>query len=362
MRQLLFFSAYLLIFCVLSCASPQKRLKKQDYQGAYKAAIKELKKGKNPRDNKVILQKGLSAVLAEKIPVVKQLSNSEQVKDLEKALKESNGLQDKITEADQYLRGAFDESKNDLVQLDEQNSQAIYDISFAAGQSKLAESISTGYKEPAINAHAHFEKARQYTRETQKLDSLMNVCYEYGTYIYVVSARGDSWDINRQFDDVEGYSGAFLEVYYDRFVSDVDCEIAIDFRDLDFDLDEDDETLRFEKEIVDGYDVEVDTAGVETEIPIYKTVEGGVVVTKIERVGTWEASVRVRRSRQNCGLSDNSFSAERRSEIFEYETFGDERAIPSEYEDGRSGKLVSEDDMEEEMLEEIYADFVRTYF
>ncbi len=363
MRYLFFF----FILCGLSCATPQKKLKKQDYLGASKSALKEIKKGKNPRENKLVLEKAMTAILAEGVPIVEELSGIQDVNSLEKAIKKSASLQEKITAANQYLIGVFDEDKNNLIELDQQNSILIYDISFAAGQADLRESISSGYKQPAIDAYYHFVKASRYTYETQLLDSLKEVCIDYGTFIYQVKAGatfdiGENWDIDREFDNVERFSGDFLEVYYDGIVSDADCRIEVDFRDLDFDIEEDKETLRFEKEIIDGYDVEVDTAGVETEIPIYKTIEGGVVVTKIVRVGSWEANVRISNSTKNCGLRDNFFSASRQSEIFEYETFGDERAIPSEYEDGRSDDLVSEDDMTEEMLEEIYDAFVRAYF
>lgn len=357
----------LVVTSLLACSSPQKRLAKGDYDGAYKRALRSLEGNNKKSQDRTTLETALSEIIIREWKSLEALRNTGEADQLEKSLKKSKKLQEKIEKAKPYLNATFDQDLENIQAADENTREELYYAYLRFGKEDLTKAISDGNKFLAQDAHGFFAKAKQYDREEAPLDSLMDACYKYGVLVYNVEANASfdltmNWEISRIFDNVTSEGNDFLKIYYDKSMSGVDCDIEVDFRNLDFDEYEEYTTETFTREIEDGYITEIDTFGNEIEIPIYTTIEGSVRIITKRRVGTWEARVDVDTRSSNCRLSDEIFRASRESRVEHYELSGDEAAIPNEYKVAFPEDLEDEDDLAEEMLEDIYADFVRYYF
>lgn len=362
--MLRFFTLFGLLL-LLACASPLKKYNNQDYNGAAKAALKNLQKGKAVNQSENILEKSMLRIIEDNAQSIAESRNSEDISDWEKALRQSEKLQEKILAVEPYLGNLFAEDMDRLSEEDQLTKEKLFNHYYTYGIEQLDQSINSGYKIPAQRAYSSFIKANEYGDFA--LDSLAALCVDYGTLVYHVDAGAifqlsQEWEIDRMFENVTRESGRFLQVFYNTNVRGIDCGLEVDFGSLDFRIVQNRETLNFEQEVQDGFRSETDTLGQTIRIPIYRTVSGGVVINRQKRIGEWAASVRVRAYTRNCGLQSRDFASRSESEAVEYEIFGDERAVPDEYRRGGEGNLVSEDEMAEDMLENIYSNFIGFYF
>lgn len=352
---------------LLACASPMKKYNKQDYIGAARSSLKNLQKGKAVNQSENILEKSMIHIVAQASREIEAMRNSGKISKWGKALKESEKLQEKIVAVEPYLGDRFTADLERLISDDVATMEKLYHHYYYQGIEQLDRSIGTNLKIHARNAYSSFSTASRYGNNTTRLDSLMDICIEYGRLLYNVDAGAtfeisQEWEIDRMFEDVEQESDYLLAVYYKANVPGIDCELEVDFSSLDFRIEEDRETLDFEKEVQDGFRTETDTSGNSVRVPVYVMVQAEVEINRRIRRGEWQAGVRIRAYSPNCELDDQYFGSQRESEAVEYNIFGDERAVPDKYRRGGKGRLVSENDMAEEMLEDIYRDFIDYYF
>ncbi len=364
MRQILLI---LLIFTV-ACKTADKALSDRNYDKAYKLSMKALKKEKSVKENKSILEKSLAQIIKREQVEISERSNSEDLKNWDKALKVNLDLQEKIEKASNYLGNVYGNEYNQLQSDYTELRDELGDVYFTLGLEDLEKAIPANDKLMAQDAYHHFVKSEKYGKQSEALDSLKAESLDAGLLIYLVDADGSfdySWEINRKFDDIETYSNSFRELIYDRQVSGVDCAIDISFGRIDVSYDEDSSSRNFQESVLVGTETQVDTAGNETEVNIYETVEGTVYTVEQTKFVRWDLSLDVRAQTGNCVLRSDNFSETVTSTIEEYRLDGDERAIPDRYKRARSGlddDFDDTDDMAEELIDRLYREVVGALF
>ena len=357
----------LVLSLTLACKTADKALDSGNYDKAYKLSMKALKKEKSVKENKSILEKSLKQIIKREQVKITAKTNSKDLNDWDDALSINLDLQEKIENASNYIGNVYgleyDQLEKDYHDLRNELSVIYYNL----GIEDLDKAIPENDKLLAQDAYFHFIKSEDYGNQSSNLDSLKSVSLEAGLLVYVVEADASfdyNWEVDRRFRDIESYSDSFHKVIYDRGSSDADCGIEISFGRIDVYYDEDSQSRTFQESVLVGTETQVDTAGNETEINVYETVEGTVYTLERKKFVRWEARVDIRSYTNNCGLSGNTFQETITSEIEEYQYDGDERAIPDRYRrNARSAEEFRDtDDMAEDLLEELYREIVRSLF
>jgi hypothetical protein len=362
------------LFCfslllLMACASPMKQLKKGNYEKAYKQANNQLKRGKSVNENTKVLKKSLTKIIAVESAYKEKLKNSNQIEDLEKAYGVNLGLQDKIENAFTYVQdGTFQQDFDGLLTEADWMKNEIASAYYGFGQSGLEQAIEMNDKFAARDAYTDFLSAEKYGYHSDSLDILKEKALEFSQLIYTVEAEAVfgiiyEWRIDRQFERIENYSNSFQRIVYEKNnVEGVDCQIEIEFSNLDFNNNENSRTEIFSQQIQTGTTSVTDADGNVTQVPVYSTVEGSVNIITRVRAAEWEININVRSGSHNCKIRGDRFSRRLVAEVEEYYTSGDIRAIPPEYRNVGSGNMPTDDQMAEELLEIIYREVVRMYF
>lgn len=355
-----------LMILLACCSSPQKSFDKGNYDKAYAQALKNLQKGSKDRKDRNVLNSSFERILIDKQELIASYSTSDIIEDWEEALV----AYDDIIEYGDGGRSYLSDNLDDQVQmLKSERDQLKYDI--AENYYQLANDAFAAYEDnadklDAQDAYTFYDKSLQYGSEHSDIDSKMDQAYEWAKIKVYVEAKQSfgfsyDWDIDREFSQVERRSKGFAEVSYEKNKYDADCILEISISD-DINVRESTSTDRFSEEIEDGYDTKVDTSGNTIRIPRTITVTGRVQT--ITQVITFECDARVLASGDSriCNYSNRSFDAEERVTYERYEWDGDERAIPDRYKRSSRNDPPDEEEIIEDLLEELYDDFVRYYF
>jgi len=366
MRQTIFLLLVLTTITLsLACKTADKALSDRDYDKAYKLSMKALKKEKSVKENKRILEKSLTEIIKREELEIAELSNSKDLEKWDKALNVNLDLQEKIEQATTYLGNIF---SHEYYQLEANYTELRDELSaiyFNTGVEDLEKAIAENDKLLAQDAYHHFVTSENYGNEDERLDSLKAASLDAGLLIYVVDANRNfdyDWEINRRFDNIESYSNEFRSIYYNQNASDVDCSIEIAFGTLAVGYDERSDSRTFRESVVVGTETQVDTAGNQTQVNVYETVEGRVFTVERVKILDWEVEVDVRAHTNNCVLRSDRFRAAVRSTIEEYRLEGDQRAIPARYQRGNTDEFEDTDDMAEDLIEALYRDVVGSLF
>ena len=359
---------FIVLALFTACGSPQKAFDNQDYEKAYKLSLSDISKGKGDKETRTVLQQSLENLLEQQGSESRRLAGSSEPEDWKAALDINTELQNKIGEALVFLPNSFEKERYVLPQQAQSLRKRLFSYYFEQGKGDLARAESTGLKQYAQHAHGAFTKARFYA-ETRlaELDSLTQLAFKKGIIYYKVEIDAPfdityHWEINRVFGGLADMSGGFLRVAVDEPVKNADCAIEIRFNSLEIDIAEEKGDEDYNKEVVVAYQTVADTAGHETEVPAYGTVEGNVITITQTKTATWEIDVSIDGLTPNCGLSGDNFVASTRSVIRLVRTSGDQRAIPEEYLNVEDEDFMEEDDMVEQLLEDLYEQMVRAYF
>jgi hypothetical protein len=352
-----------------ACASPMKQLKKGNYEKAYKQANIQLRRGKSVNENTKVLKKSLTKIIAVESANKEKLKNSELIEDLEKAYEINLGLQDKIENAFTYVQdGTFQQDFDGLLTEAVWMKKEIGLVYYGFGQSGLEEAIEMNDKFAARDAYDDFLVAEKYGFTADSLDILKEKAIQFARLIYTVKAEAVfgiiyEWRIDRQFERLENYSDSFQRIFYEKNnVEGVDCEMEIEFSNLDINNNENARTEIFSQQIQTGTTSVTDAEGNVTQVPVYSTVEGSVNIITRVREAEWEVNINVRSGSHNCKFKEDRFSRRLLAEVEEYYTSGDIRAIPFQYRNGTSGIMPTDDQMADELLEIIFREVVRVYF
>jgi len=303
---------------LIGCMSPQKSLEKKNYDRAFKITLNKLKKEKATLENKEILLIALNEIIKQKTIEINKLKNSGT---LENALRLVQNLQVKINAADPYLLKQISDQKNKFHKEEQDLKLEISKNLMVDGLENLAVAEKNTDKDKAQKAYYSFKKAQKYNSNINNLDSLIQKSHQLGQKIYIVEASAPfdlsySWKINRQFDNLEGLGGKFIKVYFEpaKKIAGADCTIEIKFKSLWIKQSDAKNEQKFSKEIVTGKKT-ITNADCETEeVEITEEVTGKFIILE-----------------------------------------GDKRAIPNSYKSKTSNdKLMSDDDMADELIDDLY--------
>jgi len=359
----------LVILGAVACASPQKSFNKGDFDKAFSSSLKNLKKGKNERKDKSILNKSFNELLKDYQNSKEDLLGSNLIEDWELAYLSAEDIILKYEDANRYLDSEFDSPmrtiSNDNIEL----AKDIADNYMILADEEMLAFEETGNKLIARDAHGMYLKVVEYAERNKFLD--LNKKLEYSLAAGLIRVlvltevwdRSYSWDVNRKFDDIERVkTDPFTVVDFEKNNGNYDCVIEVEFSSLNINENTTTENESFSERVIDGYNTVTDTSGTSKKEPIYKTVTGEVVITKIKRLYNWRVQVRPDGIRQYCDYGLQYLEAEEGDWSESYRITGDERAIPETYKNGDEGFRRSESDIIDDLIDNIYDDFRREYF
>ncbi len=359
-------SLILMVFLVLSCASPQKSFNKGDYDKAYKSALKILKKGKKSRKDLTTLNKSFEQILRREQAEIADYNRSDVIEDWEEAYVLYDELLDKYEEGKSYLDNDFDVTMDIVYDEQEKLRTDIGESYYNLGELQLEDYDETGNKLAAQEAYYMYTKADEYGHIDPLLSERQAYARTAGVITVLVIAEerwgiSFAYDIDREFSRIERRSQDFREVLYERRVE-ADCTIELEFSDLDRRVRENRSNQTYREEVQDGFETRQDTSGTTTQVPRYVTVSAQVTTIREEITFEWEARARIFGERDYC--SDYRQRTFRADEVLIneiYEIRGDTRAVPQEFQDSRYDNR-REEEIVRALIEELYDDFERAYF
>lgn len=359
-----FASRYLFLIaiaCIIGCGSPQKILNKGNYEKAYKLALKELKKGKSMTKNRAVVSESLDLIMQDAMSESNELKNSDRLSDVELAIKKLDGILAKIDESKVYLRDKF-EMEGEL--LKSEQSELIDMVGreyFAIGSELYEEAFGKKDKLLAQDAYLNLIKADEYNHDHPNLERLLEESLDFAQVVYLIEARAPfdlkyNWEIDRVFDDLEDINDPFKIFIYEGMVESgrVDCEIDITFNGINFGIQERNDERSYEEEVVTGTEEITNSDGTTTTKNITEIVEAYVLTKEITKVAEWRLSLDVRSFGNNCTIRDRRFQEAITAVIQDVQISGDEQALPIGIRGGQNGRLPSDDDMAEELLEILF--------
>lgn len=363
-------SLVITLVCLLiavACSSAKKSFEKQNYEKAYRLALKSIEKEKNVKEHKNILKRSLEKIeRIERKEYEKEISNS----DLESKEKAYNRLFDlavKFTESSSYLDTSFlqraDDYGDEVTILKNELASSFY----ARGESNFLLAKQRDDKKMAQNVYYDFTKSKKYGAKYRNLDSLQLASQDFATINYELNAEpifdlSFSWEIDRVFRQLQT-NGLFYKVYYDPtgFIDDIDCIIDVRFNSLDISTSENQQSETFTERVIADYKITKDTSGHEIKEPIYENVSATVVTNRRVKTVSWSANVHINGRTKHCNLSNNNFSDSISDEIVIISSSGDERAIPSQFKNPRNESFDSDNDMANSLINSIYQR-IRSYY
>jgi len=344
----------------LACSSPKELYEKGKYDAAFDKVLNDLKKKKNKK-NKVLLNKSFSKLIDEQRGELVDIYNDPSYDDLKKNLKAFEEIEKRYDKGKSFLDDDNEAKYDKFIKEKAFNLDKVYDD----GNTLMESYSGRNEKVYAQNAHLYYQLYDKFSDETDpQIQKLLEESLIKGTIVYAVSSDllfelSQEWSVNRKFDDLEGWKG-FTKVIYDNFENNADCKVVLEFRDLRSRDNQESLTRDFNKEVQDGYEEKQDTSGNIIKVPKYINVQGSVVTNRITRTYGWTIELSSRNVSGHCDLRDERFYAEVYDRIEQYEIYGDERAIPSQYFNDRDQRFRNEDDMIELLIEELY-DQVENY-
>lgn len=358
---------FLICVLCLACASPQKSFKKGDYDAAYSKALKNLKKGSKKREDKTILNKSFAELVASSQAEYDKYLASDIIEDWEIAYETHTKLLEKYYDGKRFLYEDFDtklaliESNHDSLGI------TIADNYLSLAQMSMEDFKIDGNKLLAQDAFLFYEKAESYNSKYKpSIQRDKQFAFDAGIINILVEMNGPfdyRYEIDRVFDNVENYSKGFNRISYNRNLLNADCILEIDFSRLDEDIRQSRDTRTYTDRIEDGYTTEVDTAGKETKIPIYKEIEAEVRTIREEVTYEFQVRVSDRFRSPYCNFRNRTYTEDETVVNEYYEVNGDTDAIPSNIDwRNRNQNVADEDKIAEALIEKLYDAIERDYF
>ncbi len=355
-----------LALTIIACSSPSKLYDKGNYQKAFTKALSELEKGKKNRENKKIINDAFDKIMNEDEEEIIALKNGN-LEDQEKAYNQYGNIFKSYNSAKKYLGNDIDirveKLKNDRNILGDKLANDYASVA----KRNLNEAIDKNNKLLAQTAYYQFDKAIYYAeQENKELSNLQQDALDLGVVHYLITKRSInfdlSWEIDRVFEDVEkDVKNIFTKVSYDKSSENTDCIIDLVFSDFEqFDRTRTDRR-DFEEEVITGYQTQVDTSGTTTEIPIYERVTGSVRIDEVTRTSELELRLDIYSNNGNCQIRRQRFDASFDENLEFYTAYGDERAIPARFRNTRNQDFENPNRVAEDLLDEIYRDFLDNF-
>jgi hypothetical protein len=363
--------AFLLIFSFFfACKSAQDKFKDKNYIGAFEDALKDLKKGKDKKENLLVLKKSITKLSSAYKSSFDKLTSAS-----------SLDAKAKVADSNIDLLDRFERSKNFLIAdsffnqstLLSQNSSLRQEVGLAfksKGSTGLNELKSTNRKLIAPMALSDIEKAAYYLNED--LQAMTSDIYKYGTVLinFEVETWGNSFnnfEVDRIFRNIEDYNSnnKLQKIYYDANLpqNQLDCNVELRLSSPDYNEYSDSRTLNFSEKVEDGYDIVKDKDGKETKVIRYKNIQGQVLVNSIILKASCNAETNINSYNGNCSWMEERWTRSVETRREEYRLSGDLRAIPSQYKNQPSNNNTkSRSQLSDELLRDVYNVVVNQYF
>jgi len=365
MKNYIFY--FLVLILPLACSSPQKSFEKGNYEDAYKGTLKEYKKGNRSRHSKEIMNSSFDELIKETNNTAERTLRSDIIEDWEEAYTSYSKLVDLYYDGKGYIDNAFD---GPLSAIEQERDALGIDIGagfFELGQNAMGDYGRNYNKVFAQNAFGFYDKAQLYDATIPDIQLLKEEALSLAIVKVLVEADSPFEytylrEIDRVFSDVERESEGFYQIYYERNEPNSDCVLELDFSRIDINSRSTSTTEEFSEEISDGYETQVDTSGRSVRVEKFITVSCTVTTISENIAYSWRAAASTKSDRNYCNFRNQFFDARETLTNETYQITGDRRALPSRYEQGASNDNRRREDVIEDMIEDIYDDFVRYYF
>ena len=363
---------YLLtISALVSCAKgPEKFYSKGNYEKAYEKALKDIQSGEKDRTLNTILNNSMVELIAEANNKSEALLRSDVVEDWEEAYQVNEKVLSLYYDGKRYLDGKID----DDIQYIENNNEGLKDDIVSAyiglGDRSMGVYDETANKQSAQEAYLMYEAASKYNTVLSE-NNLRNKLEEAliaGTIFIDVSVGvwdiGYKYEIERQFEELEDHDNLFYQVTFDEFNANTDCRLDIEFARLNVSTNSQTRTEAYSEQVLDGYSSEVDTTGATIRVPKYTQVTAEVRVTDETRLYTWNIRVDVDDRNNYCDFRDNQFQVSQEAVVTNYQTQGDERAIPDTFRNNTVQTFSNNDERRliNDLIDQSFYDIERYYF
>ncbi len=363
---------YLLISIVLiSCGGgPEKLFSDGNYEKAYKKALKDIKSGEKNRTLDAILNNSMMELIAEANNETEALLRSDVVEDWEEAYQLNEELLSLYYDGKRYLDSNLN---GDIQQIEFNNSQLKEDIVSAfvgLGDRSMEEYGVTRNKQSAQEAYLLYQSAAEYNTvlTDNNLRNKLEEALIAGTVFIDVSVGvwdiGYKYEIERKFEELEDNDDLFYEVTFDQFNANTDCRLDIEFARLNVSTNSQTRTERFSEQVLDGYDTKIDTTGARVRVPKYTQVTAEVRITDEIRLYTWNIRVDVDDRSNYCDFRDNQFQVSQEVVVTNYQTQGDDRAIPDTFSNNTAQTFSNNDERRliNDLIDQSLYDIERYYF
>ncbi len=350
----------LVAICFVQCKSVDKLYEKGDYIGAFKKALNALEKSnKAEAKNKTWLNKSYVKLDQQLMDDYDDIKATIKLSEKERSYLRSEDIITTVLEGRRYL------SESNKSQLDNLlNLQAKVRGDIAAELNKNADAImesvpQTGDKRKAAEALQIYQRlSRVYgLHQADKIDRAVGYATFY--YNFRVDHGFNLWyssQMDGTFDDIESECEAGIVVTYRGNDKNIDCDVEVEFSNLDEQRDESASSTNYQENIEDGYTTRTDTSGKVIKTPIFRNVTA-TVYRNVERITySFQIDCDVNRRSKWCEWSDERFNVSRYSEVIRYRLDGDRRAVPASVLNNLNteGRHLRKDDMVQDLIREAF--------
>lgn len=307
---------------LLSCMTPQKAYKQEDYQKAVTLASKRI-------DNKVRLETNLGVYKKAALQLAEarmiELNKYEALEDV--SLLGELHLENEaiISEISKYSEFKYDKL---VVALDKLNAHQtniehkISNISYDHGQTALAFYYKTNLKKHAREAYDHFTTTQKYNGQSlyPEIESLMEKSYAKGIVYYTST------------EDIP--PAKFLEVLPKDRKYEADCHFTIDKGEVIFKEDRKTTRDRITRNIRTGTKTVRDSSGrIIRRDETYRTYTARVLKTTVTLTASSNNWINAENLSGQCHIEDHNFSKEISDKYYETRVRGDRRALRYPHQD-----------------------------
>ncbi len=363
MKQLYLF---LIVCFTVSCSSPKSLYKKGKYNQSYKKALKALNKGSKKREDRDVLEKAYRKLNQLDLTEIELTLASNELDQWENAWEIYNGIEIRYFNSNKYLAHSNDADFEKYMAQKENLSQDLYSEYKLLGEEKYYSYAESYNKYLLQDAYYLLDKASFYAAsEDLELEKMIDVCLENGVITYSINLTHFDmqfdWQLNNAFRNIEQQSSLFQKFEYRRGTIG-DCHININLQPLRFNDFNSSFDQNYSERIQEGFETVTDTSGVTTQIPLYINVQGTVRTNRVTRDWEWQGNLNASSNANVCRISNNYLRATFRETIERYETFGDLRAIPAQYQNNYNNSSFNrESEVAEILASDLKDDLIRAF-
>ncbi len=355
----------------ITCKSAQDKFKDKNYIGAFEDALKDLKKGKDKKENLPVLRKSIAKLTSEYKASYNKYSTLTSLDQKAKVADACIDLVDRYDRAKSFIVADSFHNQKILLEQETNLKQEVGSAFKLNGINALNDIKSSKKKIQARQAMSDLDKAEYYLGSNEEITQLKSDLIKNGTLL--VNVEVSQWnldfrnyEIDNVFRNVEDYSNdkTLQKIYYNTRIpqNELDCNIELRLGSINYDENRTSRTNIFSERIQDGYDTKKDDKGNEVKTPRYIDVKGQVQTTTTILRASVNAQSDVKSYTGNCNWRDNSWSRSVQTQRDQYQLSGDSRAIPSQYRNQPSNNMKSKSQLSDDLLRDVYSVFVNEYF